>query len=234
MAFSEHQARIFRQRLLRLNPPAEVIQKFDELVAIVHSFGTEDEIEDVLKDACRRENWTRPWEPPGIRLTFRAKKIDYRHSEHSYDCGGENTPATEQAYRRGVVHGIGHAMREVGVSFGSEHPLAQEQLRVWKWRSAELHDRAGTWGFIEPEYPCTIRTTLRRSGLPPRLRWNILKRDGYRCTVCGASANDGAIIEVDHIITVADGGSDDPSNLQTLCFDCNRGKGSESQDDATD
>ncbi len=31
-------------------------------------------------------------------------------------------------------------------------------------------------------------------------------------------------LEVDHIMPVSRGGSDDISNLQLLCFECNRGK----------
>lgn len=57
------------------------------------------------------------------------------------------------------------------------------------------------------------------------LRFRILKRDGYRCQMCGRNAKDhGAILEVDHIVPRAKGGTDDPTNLWTLCFDCNRGK----------
>lgn len=38
-------------------------------------------------------------------------------------------------------------------------------------------------------------------------------------------ANDhGVKLEVDHIIPVAEDGGDALDNLQTLCFDCNRGK----------
>lgn len=56
------------------------------------------------------------------------------------------------------------------------------------------------------------------------LRFRIFKRDNYRCQLCGRSAQDGVTLEVDHKVPRAKGGSNDPSNLWTLCFDCNRGK----------
>jgi 5-methylcytosine-specific restriction endonuclease McrA len=33
------------------------------------------------------------------------------------------------------------------------------------------------------------------------------------------------VLEVDHVVPRAEGGSDDTMNLVTSCFDCNRGKG---------
>jgi hypothetical protein len=63
-----------------------------------------------------------------------------------------------------------------------------------------------------------------RINLPKNLRHKILKRDRYTCQSCGARAPD-VELEVDHRIPVSKGGTDDESNLVTLCFDCNRGKG---------
>jgi 5-methylcytosine-specific restriction enzyme A len=61
--------------------------------------------------------------------------------------------------------------------------------------------------------------------IPASVRVSVLHRDGYQCVFCGR--NSGQIqLEVDHIIPFAQGGSHKLSNLQTLCFDCNRGKGS--------
>ena len=61
-----------------------------------------------------------------------------------------------------------------------------------------------------------------------RLRFEILKRDGFTCRYCGQrySRKTPAVkLEVDHVIPEALGGSDDAENLITACFDCNRGKG---------
>lgn len=61
-----------------------------------------------------------------------------------------------------------------------------------------------------------------------RLRFEILRRDGFRCTYCGSSPSDGAELHVDHVVPQALGGTDDPSNLTTSCADCNAGKSSSS------
>jgi hypothetical protein len=61
----------------------------------------------------------------------------------------------------------------------------------------------------------------------PKLRRQILERDNYQCLDCGRSPrNDAAcVLHVDHRIPLAKGGTNDPDNLQTLCDDCNIGKG---------
>ena len=64
----------------------------------------------------------------------------------------------------------------------------------------------------------------QRAAMTPSLRHDILERDGFRCQHCGATAADGAKLHVDHIIPVAKGGKTEPSNLQTLCEECNLGK----------
>lgn len=65
----------------------------------------------------------------------------------------------------------------------------------------------------------------KRKGIGVKLRYQILRRDNYECRLCGRSAKEGADLEVDHIVPVARGGDNHPSNLWTLCFECNRGKG---------
>ncbi len=56
-----------------------------------------------------------------------------------------------------------------------------------------------------------------------KLRWQILYRDKYTCQYCGQAAPN-VQLEVDHIIPVVEGGTDDLSNLATSCWACNRGK----------
>ncbi|MYR30536.1 MULTISPECIES: HNH endonuclease [unclassified Streptomyces] len=58
-----------------------------------------------------------------------------------------------------------------------------------------------------------------------RLRYEILRRDKHTCRYCGAHAPD-VPLRVDHVLPVALGGSDHPSNLATSCDPCNNGKSS--------
>jgi ATP adenylyltransferase len=62
------------------------------------------------------------------------------------------------------------------------------------------------------------------------LRYEVLKRAGYRCELCGISAIERAI-EIDHIIPRKHGGTDDLTNLQALCYLCNANKGAGDQTD---
>lgn len=64
-----------------------------------------------------------------------------------------------------------------------------------------------------------------RVGISVAQRFAIFKRDSYRCCICGASAEGGSRLEVDHKVAVARGGTNSEDNLWTLCFECNRGKG---------
>lgn len=52
------------------------------------------------------------------------------------------------------------------------------------------------------------------------IRYRVLSRAKFRCELCGISADQKAL-EVDHIIPRNKGGSDDESNLQSLCYSCN-------------
>lgn len=71
----------------------------------------------------------------------------------------------------------------------------------------------------------------RRKPISKRLRYEILRRDANTCRYCGASAPD-VRITVDHVVPVALGGTDDPSNLVAACVDCNAGKSSSTADAA--
>ena len=75
------------------------------------------------------------------------------------------------------------------------------------------------------------RRKMERRRVTDKLRYQILRRDGFRCQLCGASQADGVRLHVDHIIPVSKGGTSDVENLRTLCDRCNLGKGDQMEDE---
>jgi hypothetical protein len=71
---------------------------------------------------------------------------------------------------------------------------------------------------------CSGRVTRR--GIPLSLRYEVLKRDSFRCVKCGCSpaTERSTQLHVDHIVSWANGGETILENLQTLCSKCNLGK----------
>ena len=67
---------------------------------------------------------------------------------------------------------------------------------------------------------------IQRSLMTPELRQQILRRDNWTCQRCGNSIykEPNLLLEIDHIIPISKGGKTIPSNLQTLCWKCNRSK----------
>jgi hypothetical protein len=63
---------------------------------------------------------------------------------------------------------------------------------------------------------------LELDPVPDTIRYEVLKRD-RKCVLCGEDGSEHRL-EVDHIKPRSKGGSNDLSNLQTLCSRCNRGK----------
>jgi len=63
-----------------------------------------------------------------------------------------------------------------------------------------------------------------RALMTPALRWSILEHDGHACQSCGLTPAMGAVLHVDHIVCVSNGGQTVASNLRTLCMSCNFGR----------
>ena len=107
-------------------------------------------------------------------------------------------------------------LRIIGKGEGDALRRAEAKDDVWQqWRYESMRSQV------------KIRKRSKRVPIAPSRRFEILKRDGFKCQLCGISREDGAQLEVDHRIPVTKGGSNDDHNLWTLCFDCNRGKGLE-------
>ncbi|MCL2555736.1 MAG: HNH endonuclease [Firmicutes bacterium] len=68
------------------------------------------------------------------------------------------------------------------------------------------------------------RRRIERSKVTDGIRFDVFKRDGFRCKICGASADSRVKLHVDHIKPISKGGDSNINNLQTLCESCNMGK----------
>lgn len=68
----------------------------------------------------------------------------------------------------------------------------------------------------------------QRALMTAKLRDEIKERDNYTCCSCNNSIYNepNLLLEIDHIIPLSKGGLTEKSNLQTLCWKCNRKKGS--------
>jgi hypothetical protein len=88
--------------------------------------------------------------------------------------------------------------------------------------------QAGLWEATAGGYQMTASANWaialeapRRMGIPQQVRELIYRRDGYLCVECLRPDD----LTLDHIYPWSLGGSDDPSNLRTLCRPCNSRKG---------
>lgn len=60
-----------------------------------------------------------------------------------------------------------------------------------------------------------------RISIPKAVRQYVFERDGHHCQMCYSAKS----LTIDHIVPLALGGTNDISNLRTLCHSCNARKG---------
>lgn len=117
--------------------------------------------------------------------------------------------------------------------------IAHKELKIsgasgddprWKWASVTARHYTECREFSHfnnvTTPTSTKRQAQRRVGMGAKLRWQVFSRDSFCCMYCGRRPPDVAL-EVDHRVSVVNGGSDELENLITSCVDCNRGKGAE-------
>lgn len=132
-------------------------------------------------------------------------------------------------------------------------PTFREMGRAPSTVKGKAYQRFGTWiealeAFVsrtnsdtpEPRDKSEKRPDPRRAAkrvavIPPEacrdiklgLRFQILRRDYFKCTLCGNSpATDPQCrLHVDHVVPHSKGGKTVPANLRALCDRCNLGRG---------
>lgn len=96
--------------------------------------------------------------------------------------------------------------------------------------NAEIAESSGPPVLIAAAAPSPSRAKPRpddQRAIPVGLRYQVLRRDNFKCVLCGQSpASDPSIVlHVDHVLAFSREGKTRPDNLRSLCRDCNLGKG---------
>ena len=73
------------------------------------------------------------------------------------------------------------------------------------------------------------RTVLTDGGFTQAQKAEILRAGKYRCAICGATRDSGAVLHVDHIKPLVKGGRSEITNGQVLCSEHNMKKGAYNQ-----
>jgi hypothetical protein len=167
-------------------------------------------------------NLNRTWGPWSFEVTENDSTIYYELYHEAMDYGIELNDINSIAdIYRWVVHMSAKNTYHYGEGF--LYFLCGAFQDIWEQSGINLrYDNTEFKGIqVAAKYNKLIQVKRYVSA---RTRHKILERDGFRCLDCGASPLNGALLEVDHTIPISKGGTNDPSNLRTLCSDCNRGK----------
>ena len=112
----------------------------------------------------------------------------------------------------------------VNVTIHSRYVSPKGRNSYHNYYTFEMSSISSCLDNIERENSFEQEKRRQRARMSDSLRYDIMKRDGFKCVLCGASQKDGAKLHVDHIFPIAKGGKTEPSNLRTLCDRCNLGK----------
>jgi len=163
-------------------------------------------------------SWASAMEQAELEPMWGFLKSPVEMVETFMDCWEEHDDAPTVKALSSYLKRIGskYTVHMYSRYFGGVRRLAQRvsDFHLGKISEAQLTERH-------------VRQSNKRRPLPPKLRFDVLTRDNFCCLRCGRSAKiHGVALEIDHRVPVVEGGSDEMDNLETLCKDCNRGKGS--------
>jgi hypothetical protein len=177
----------------------------------------------------RLGSWHLALQRVGLRLSIRGR----RHSEEEYF---ENLLTVWTHYGRQPKY------REMD-SWPSTIPAGAYEAKWGGWTKALVAfvDRANrdvdplgsqSAPSVEVASPALVSEaegpgTAEKRKIPLGVRYDVLKRDRFRCVLCGRSpaTHVGVELHVDHIWPDSKEGPATHDNLRTTCADCNIGKG---------
>jgi 5-methylcytosine-specific restriction endonuclease McrA len=132
-------------------------------------------------------------------------------------------------------------MRTVAKKYGRNKISIGEYNMIGKFCPNTIVNRFGSWtaaarkaglAFNTKEKRVVVKVDRRRvraREVSSGMRFKILTRDNFKCVLCGASpaTDPRVVLHVDHIVPRSKGGLPEPSNLRTLCAECNLGRGAD-------
>lgn len=189
------------------------------------------------------------------RLTFRsygklgkysASTIALRFG--SWNDGLRRAELTLSEEKNIPIEALFDNLKIVWIAKGKQPIFRDMEVSPSQYTASTYIDRFGSWRKALEEFVASINqeqneilsyeVEIKRHRISKRtkrdpslgLRFLVLKRDNFCCVACGRSPATvaGLVLEIDHISPWSEGGETIEENLQTLCFDCNRGKGARS------
>lgn len=137
-------------------------------------------------------------------------------------------------------------LEEVWIKLGRQPRYSEMQRLISRYSAGTYEKRYGGWrsalrSFVsyinesETASPTEITESLTSGShgkqlgsrtINWRLRFIVMRRDNFKCKVCGRTpATDSSVtLDIDHIKAWSKGGQTILENLQTLCTKCNIGK----------
>lgn len=175
-------------------------------------------------------------------LMEKIKENEVKYKEYGLECGKLSSSITiEDAKKvhlpyKFVIYFEKHLLRKymhkpilgmaVKITASYTSPKGEKRYKnskVFEDKSVRYVYKR-TLKLLEEKETRKYQMNLERVKMSKSLRYDILKRDGFKCQICGRAAKDGVKLHVDHILAVAKGGKTEKSNLRTLCDICNQGK----------
>ena len=114
------------------------------------------------------------------------------------------------------------SLKELGkVAKIVDFPRGLRSLRQEGWDLEWKREKGTTWYRLNS---LEKGPGIRREQIDKKTRYRILHRDNSKCQRCGRILEDNVKLTIDHKIPVDWGGTNDDTNLWTLCRECNEGK----------
>ena len=184
--------------------------------------------------------------------SFSAKQYDENGSYHSDTISRRFGCWTKALIRAGLTPGFSNRaftteelfenIEKVWIAKGKQPVRSDMNNKSLSSASSGAYlRRFGSWNaalqaFVEyinneeeSQPPVSVQTDPfnRKREINLRTRFLVMQRDNFKCRLCGASPanNPEIVLQIDHIVPWSKGGKTTIENLQTLCSNCNLGKG---------